>query len=793
MRSLGRVPGGRSLAAAAVTAAVLATFSEALLTPRVFYARDIHAYWYPHMFAFRRAVAEGSVPLWNPWVGFGAPFLADASFELAYPPTWLALVLPLTIHFKLMAIGHALLAAWGARALARRLGLGRTAAAVAGGAYGLAGPFLSSLSTLHHFPGAAWLPWVLLALEGALRKPGLGASLRLGVVAGIQLLAGSGDLCVMTALLGGARTAAHLVRRRPSDPPLAGLVRYLTLSAALGLSIGAAQWMPTASRALGGLRSVQDFRTRTYWSLHPISLADLAVPRLVSDLPLAAPAREALFEGREPLYGCLYLGVVTLALAALAIVLRAPGSLPLAAGAFGFLLASLGRHTPLYAWLLEIPILGLLRYPQKYLVPVAFCIALLAAMGGERLGHDWSAAERRRARALGLCLVAVALLLVAWGAWVQAEPLRLAVALQPRDASHAVHVAAVKLGRSAVLLALVALLLWRRAALASSGPRLVGALLLLGAVDLVAVGRGTNPLAPAALLEDRPEVVALLSAAPDAGRVHAADEGRPCLVPGDGPPGWQKPWVAALGFQETLRPPAGVRWGLSGSYDGEFTGLGPPWADPLTRAVVDLRGTPQGLRLLQVAGVEHVLFVGHAPPEGLTRLAVLPSPYVCPLHVLRVPDPLPRTYVVDGGTAEPSEGAALGVLLDPSFDLRGDVLLPPGTDAARGGGPGPGGAARVVSRSLNALDVEADLPGSGVLVVLEAFDTGWRAAVDGRPSSILRANGAFRAVRLPAGRHLVRFTYEPVAAKAGLASSAVGLLAAAALAGRLAGRRRSGV
>jgi hypothetical protein len=790
MSFLRRVLAGRSLAAAAMAAVVLATFSEALLTSHVFYQRDIHAYWYPHMFAFRRAVAEGSLPLWNPWVGFGAPFLADASFELAYPPTWLALVLPLAVHFKLMAIGHALLAAWGALALARGLSLGRTAAAVAGGAYGLAGPFLSSMSTLHHFPGAAWLPWVLLALEGLLRKPGLGSGLRLGVVAGVQLLAGSGDLCVMAALLGGARVAAHLVRRRPSGAELAGLVRHLVLGAALALSIGAAQWMPTASRALGGLRSTQDFRTRTYWSLHPISLADLAVPRLVSELPLAAPAREALFEGREPLYGCLYVGVVTLALAALALVLQAPGSLPLAAGAGGFLLASLGRHTPLYTWLLEVPVLGLLRYPQKYLVPVAFCVALLAAAGAERLGRDWTAAERRRARAFASFLLAVALLLVAGASWVRAEPDRLAVALQPPDAWRAGHVAAVKLGRSAVLLALVALLLWRRAAGASAGSHLVAAMLLLGAADLVAVARGTNPLAPAALLEGRPEAVTLLSAAPDAGRVHAAGEGRRCLIPGEGPPGWEKPWVAALGFQDTLRPPTGVRWGLFGSYDGEFTGLGPPGAAPLTRAVQDLLGTPQGLRLLQLGGVEHVLFVGHAPPEGLERLATLPSPYSCPLHVLRVPDTLPRTYVVGGGRAETSEGAALGVLLDPSFDPRGDVLLPQGPGTVEGGAPGPGGAARVVSRSVNALDVEADLPGSGVLVVLEAFDAGWRATVDGRRSAVLRANGLFRAVRLSAGRHRVRFAYEPGAAKAGLGLSAAGLLAAATLGGWLAGRGR---
>ncbi len=576
MSPVRRVLAGRSLAAAAMATAVLATFSEALLTSHVFYQRDILSYWYPHMFAFRRAVAEGSLPLWNPWVGFGAPFLADASFQLAYPPAWLALVLPLAVHFKLMAIGHALLAAWGALALARRLGLGTTAAAVAGGAYALAGPFLSSMSTLHHFPGAAWLPWVLLALEGLLRKPGLASGLRLGVVGGVQLLAGSGDLCVMAALLGGARVLAHLVRRRPTGPEIAGLFRHLVLGAALALSIGAAQWMPTADRALVGLRSTQDFRTRTYWSLHPASLADLAVPRLVSELPLADPARDALFEGREPLYRCLYLGVVTLALAALALVLQARGSLPLAAGALAFLLASLGRHTPLYAWLLEAPVLGLLRYPQKYLVPVAFCVAMLAAAGAERLGRDWTAAERRRARAFALA-----------PARRRAPPRRRGVVGASGPGSPCAGTPAARgLARGARR---------RGQARTLGGPPRPGRSLSLAAcrARLGRVSASSRPCccsAPRTSLRSpggRTRSLPRRSSRagprrwPFSPQRRTRDASTPparaggAWIRAKAPRAGSRSWVAALGFQDTLRPPTGVRWGLFGQLRRRVHRAGP--------------------------------------------------------------------------------------------------------------------------------------------------------------------------------------------------------------------------
>ena len=62
---------------------------------------------------------------------------------------------------------------------------------------------------------------------------------------------------------------------------------------------------------------------------------------------------------------------------------------------------------------------------------------------------------------------------------------------------------------------------------------------------------------------------------------------------------------------------------------------------------------------------------------------------------------------------------------------------------------------------------------------------GWRAEADGKPAEILRADGFFRGVALPAGEHRVVFTYRPIAFYAGAALSilAVGVLFALARSG----------
>ena len=405
------------LAAVGLAAAVAAVFSEALLGPGVFFQRDILAYWYPGMAAFRRAVGQGAWPLWNPHSGFGAPLLADAGLQIAYPPTWLALALPLHLYYKLFAVGHCLWAAFGTRLLARRLGASPGAAALAGGAFALSGPLLSAVSLFHHYAGASWMPWVLAGVVALARRPGPASALALGLSGGGQLLAGSGDLCLATGLAGAAGLAWHLAHARPGGREAARLAGHGLLAAAVAVLIGALQWLPTAAQALSGARAAQGAGS-TYWSLHPSSLADLVVPRLLAGLPLAPEARAALFEGRAPLLEVLYLGVPTLALAALALAAGGRGARALGVLTLFFLAASLGRHTPLYDVLVALPGFGLMRYPQKHLLAASLGVALVAGSGMQLWLSPWGPTVRRRAWRLGGALVVASGLGVAAALWL---------------------------------------------------------------------------------------------------------------------------------------------------------------------------------------------------------------------------------------------------------------------------------------------------------------------------------------------------------------------------------------
>ncbi len=73
---------------------------------------------------------------------------------------------------------------------------------------------------------------------------------------------------------------------------------------------------------------------------------------------------------------------------------------------------------------------------------------------------------------------------------------------------------------------------------------------------------------------------------------------------------------------------------------------------------------------------------------------------------------------------------------------------------------GPPGEASVTHYSADHLEIKANVLSTGAwLVYADSYHPGWRARVDGKPIPIYLANLAFKSIYLPAGEHLVRFSF----------------------------------
>jgi len=100
----------------------------------------------------------------------------------------------------------------------------------------------------------------------------------------------------------------------------------------------------------------------------------------------------------------------------------------------------------------------------------------------------------------------------------------------------------------------------------------------------------------------------------------------------------------------------------------------------------------------------------------------------------------------------------------PDVDPRHTVLLKaPPVPAVSSTASGVPSSARLTRYANTEIDVEVDAPSGGILLLNDVWHPWWRATVDGRAQKILRANVIFRAVAVPPGRHMVRFTFHPLA------------------------------
>jgi len=79
------------------------------------------------------------------------------------------------------------------------------------------------------------------------------------------------------------------------------------------------------------------------------------------------------------------------------------------------------------------------------------------------------------------------------------------------------------------------------------------------------------------------------------------------------------------------------------------------------------------------------------------------------------------------------------------------------------------------------VEIKAKMNEEGILVLADAYYPGWKAFVDGKESEILPANINQRALTLPKGNHLVKFTFAPTSFKLGAIISLLTTVIALAL------------
>ncbi|HVY94148.1 MAG TPA: YfhO family protein, partial [Bryobacteraceae bacterium] len=145
-------------------------------------------------------------------------------------------------------------------------------------------------------------------------------------------------------------------------------------------------------------------------------------------------------------------------------------------------------------------------------------------------------------------------------------------------------------------------------------------------------------------------------------------------------------------------------------------------------------------------------------------------------HLYQVAHPAPRVQFFPAARAEFEPESRIPELFAAGswnrllLDLSARPYLPSGEAAS---------VPQSLSYSRPAPDeirLQSSNPDPGFVYVLESFDPGWAASVDGRPAPALPANGFAIAIPVPPGAHDVRLIYQTPGRKTGLLLSGISLL-----------------
>ncbi|RPI21508.1 MAG: hypothetical protein EHM61_24625, partial [Acidobacteria bacterium] len=367
-------------------------FGDILFTENTYFYRDIAGYHHPLKKLVTEAYERGQWPLWNPYIQFGQPLLANPNAMALYPTQLLFHLLPFDWAFDLNLVLHALVGGIGAFYLARALNFSPIAALAVGIAFNFNGVVLSLVNLPLLAAMAGLFPWLALFLQKAIHNP-----------SAIRLIGLSVLFCLLFMLLEPLTTAAvflflvpfgvyvFLTRQSGVSCPKVTLRLLLVLVSAVllaGVQLVPAVEMINNSGRIGGV----SFDIASFWSIHPLNLTQMLFPKVWEDTFDLADDDSLRFsafsESREPYLVSCYGGLACLVMALLGLLYSEKIALKrlLVAISLIAVVLALGKYTPVYGWLYHhVSPFRYGRFPSKYLLTLAMSFSLLVGLGIDQL------------------------------------------------------------------------------------------------------------------------------------------------------------------------------------------------------------------------------------------------------------------------------------------------------------------------------------------------------------------------------------------------------------------------
>jgi hypothetical protein len=696
---------------------------------------DIATLFYPWRHFQSSLWHEGELPLWNPHILSGSPFLGNTESALFYPPNALFYFLPVPFAWTLKLLLNIVIAGTATALYVRALGGNKWGAISAGIVFALTGNMTTWQGSML-IDAALWLPLIFLGVHRIFCVRADSATVVLTAIAfALPMLAGHPETAAQFTIVGilYACWEAFTMRSKTGSS-----IRNLAIFAVAGLiAIGfsAIQILPTLEW-LGQLNHTTSIHWGTLKLHEALSIFSRDIATNPNSSGLMVPESAA------------YAGTITLLLAPLALLHRNRRE-----ALFFILLIVVSVQVVFggpFHWLVDqIPVLNGLKN-WRFILVVDFSLAVLAGLGLSALtSMSRLSLEAKPARLFFWLGVPATCLMTAIAIW-KLEAAR----------SAAVHWMRAPLFSAALLALGLCLVIMRvRDWL---GPRVFATVMAaLIATDLISYARGYIPSVSASqIYPDAPVISFLQSQRASPSRVITLD--------------------GAFGAN------AEIVYGLEavGGWDLGLRRLKMFVKDVEEPALDDLSFTASRVTSIQDRRLDLLnarFFVTTSYNSSFETLKKFPERFSLvysagAVEVFENRLALPRAFLVpasDGIEILPNEDAQLARLRDPGFDPQLHVILSAMPAELVAGLPKEAHGSRAVvdqvKVSSNSVVFSVNSESPGIVVLSQIYYPGWQVFVDGIRAPVLQTDYALTGVFVKEGPHAIKFLYRPASLKIGLA------------------------
>ncbi len=371
---------------------VLTIFSLVLLAPlmlgRTLYWGDISLYFEPMAAFARNEFLQGHIPLWNPYVLSGQPYLGNPQMAVFYPPAWLLACFPSRLFLSVMSVTHLTLCGLFTYKYLCHWSRHRLSALVGGILYMGSSCLVSRLQFPSMTQTAAYFPLMLLAIDRCIERPGRKNTLMLAGIVAFTVLAGHPQmayLILLSALFYSIIRVLHHfrnIRKQSLTIRKRSIVATLSSGFLLGLALTSAQILPCIQLLLVSPRGEMTAAQANRFVFEPSHLLTLIFPNFFGH-----PANADYWGGGNAWEPSIFMGWLPLVLTIVGVKWtwrRRRTRFWTILGLFG-IWTSFGNSGGLY-WLAFklIPGISSFHDPARFLFLTTFSIVILSAAGLDR-------------------------------------------------------------------------------------------------------------------------------------------------------------------------------------------------------------------------------------------------------------------------------------------------------------------------------------------------------------------------------------------------------------------------